>query len=58
MSIKKSDMSQWYGLTRRCSDLSSAMEFALHELKRTSHVAIWPLGQQWLVVTFASALMN
>ena len=58
MNIRKNDMSQWFGSTRRCSDLEQAIAFAMTDLQRTSHISIWPLYEGWLVITFMSALVN
>jgi hypothetical protein len=58
MNVRKHDVSEWYGHTRRCSDFESAMVVALNNLERTNLVSIWPLGKQWIVISYISALTN
>jgi hypothetical protein len=63
MSVRKHDMSQWYGYTKRCDTLEQAMECAQHDLKRTPLVSIYPPGKAchaWMLIAFmpASAATN
>ena len=58
MNIRKQDMAQWIGNTRRCYSLVEAMEVAQRHLEFTSRVSIWPMLGQFLVVTFTSAVAN
>jgi len=60
MNVRKQDMSQWKCNTRRCSDLESAFNIAYHNYAHLGEVSvlIWPLGGQWLVITYASTLAN
>jgi hypothetical protein len=56
--VRKNDMSQWCGHTRRCDTLAQAMECAEHDLQRTAHVYIWPIRGFWLVIAYTSALAD
>lgn len=58
MSVRKNDMSQWYAHTWRCNSLDQAMTFALGRMFPGSHVLIWPMGGQYLVVSYTSAVVN
>lgn len=51
-------MSQWYGQTRRCDTLEHAIDFAERDLERTSHISIWPMRNEWMVITWTSVLVN
>lgn len=58
MNIRKNDMSQWCGHTRRCDTLGEAMTHAQFDLQRTSHVSIWQMRVGWMVITYTSMLVN
>lgn len=57
-SVRRHDISEWFGGTRRCDTFEQAMAAAEHDLDRTPYVTIWPFADRWMVITWASAVVN
>lgn len=58
MNIRKHDMSEWRANTRRWPDSLQAIGAAEYDVEQGRKVSIWPLGDQWMVITWTSALVN